>query len=237
MNDNELLEKIFIAISEKLLADLLQEEFTYRQINFNNQHEPQDFEAGTMHVNQVFRGLRLRTLIGENEYRTDSEHRFDCVIQSNDVYYAAELKAGQSGPAADFRAFAAYCREKRVRFRENKSQYLDGCISAFLSKFTHIEEELLIYSESPEQNNRYPINEVWFLCFRRRPEQLEIPNIGTSTRETFYRTFVNCRILFLDDLIRARHQTLDNFRKTMELVLSLDTHGRVAEYIWNSLNL
>lgn len=194
-----LMDKIFIAISEELVAEML------KQAAKNNRAIPihKYKENGLEKHDRIFEQVKtevakdFKIKIDKNTYNTDDQHKIDILLKHNDGAYAIEVKAGNKGAGESRNQFEKYCKQKKCRFQKksNKTEgRIAGRMAAILAhlKNNEINEYKIVISDG---STKIDLEREWFLCLRKSNKKW-----NTEGKYKPSEIFEFCSIIFINEL-------------------------------------
>jgi len=225
---SRLLENIFRAISEDLVAQLItvqrKAEIPLYRININtdgnqitlNREQLIDFlPPATTSVSQPFT---------VNEYQTDPEHRIDVVMNVGNDLYAIEVKAGRTGLVRSPASFLNFCRKNPARLHNGKK--IAGLMPSILG---HTTDEYTLASAYQVLVERRPIHRTWYLCLRHDQQWVEQTN-SNANKDTANGLFLNCRIFYFNQL--ATSVGKDSFTEILRNIIPTCQCEAFVQAMW-----
>jgi len=232
--EEEILEKIFIAISENLVAGLLSHEnvkqissfkFTLNENETRRILQQNEHQYDVQHVQTyVSKRFNLQINGAKKPREMDDQHKIDVVLQQNNHLHAIEVKAGNSGQAKSPNDFLRVNLKRKVsRDYHSKS----GSVASILAhNQRHICWRYSIVLREPIQNNK-TLENSWFLCLRNRTTW---QGRGFHARHNGRTFFDDCTIFFIDDLVNAAGP--ETFATVMRKIAPFCNCSEFAENMW-----
>lgn len=238
---SKLLDNIFIAISEFLVAEMIKQSETINYYTFENRELKggikKTFSATKTDISQ-----EILLKIGDKKHNVDSQSKIDVLLSTKEKkFHAIEVKAGMSGPVESPSAFVSYCKKNKVRFHKNKEnqknnenkkpQKVAGCMSSILAhlKGTGFTQDYEIRAVQKTDNGdvkHQDIEKEWYLCLRNKA----FWDGKLLTNED--KLFTNCRIFFINELAKDK----DKFKDIVKKMVPFFNNETFADQMWERAN-